>query len=148
MCPLRIILLLRFATCLVQIPASSVYCPPTIMTDTDEANSSARASNYNKDRLGAEPLTALSRINLNNRKVAAQYYEDTRTAMMRHLQMADGLFDLAADFAQKTGDGVPWGADKKAKLKVHNNMGNKVGSARTLPAVIYTRRTQRASVQR
>ena len=52
MCPLRIILLLRFATCLVQIPAPSVYSPPTIMSDSDEANSSARASNYIKDRLG------------------------------------------------------------------------------------------------
>ena len=65
MCPLRIILLLRFATCIVQIPAPRVYCPTTIMPDnSDEAdtNSSARASNYLKDRLGAEPLTALSGI--------------------------------------------------------------------------------------
>ena len=75
MCPLRIILLLRFATCLVQTPAPSVYYTPAIMSDdpADEANNAARASNYIKDRLGAEPLSALSKINLNNRKVAAQY---------------------------------------------------------------------------
>ena len=132
MCPLRIILLLRFATCLLQTPVPSVYYAPAIMSEgsDDQANNAARASNYIKDRLGAEPLSALSKINLNNRKVAAQYYEDTRTAMMRHLQMVDGLFDLAADFGQKSDGTVPWGASKKVKLKVYNNMGDKVGSAR------------------
>ena len=41
----------------------------------------------------------LSKIKLNSRKIAAPYYEDTRTAMIRHIQMVDGLYDLAVDFA-------------------------------------------------
>ena len=113
------IYLLKFATCLGRIPAPRPYYSLAAMPDTpdaDTANSSARASaNYLKDRLGAEPLTALSKINLNNRKLAAQYYEDTRTTMMRHLQMVDGLFDLASDFvAQKPDGSVPWGAAKRS----------------------------------
>ena len=42
--------------------------------------------------------------------------------------MVDGLFDLASDFGQKADASVPWGASKKVKLKVYNNMGKKVGS--------------------
>ena len=64
MCLLRIILLLRFATCLVQTPVPSAYYTPAIMSgdSADEANNAARASNYIiKDRLGAEPLSALSK---------------------------------------------------------------------------------------
>ena len=69
------IYLLKFATCLGRIPAPRPYCSLAAMpdaADADAANSSARASaNYLKDRLGAEPLTALSKVNLNNRKLAA-----------------------------------------------------------------------------
>ena len=52
----------------------------------------------------------LSKIKLNSRKIAAPYYEDTRTAMIRHIQMVDGLYDLAVDFAEKADGSVPWGA--------------------------------------
>ena len=53
----------------------------------------------------------MSRTNLNSRKAAAPYYEDARTAMIRHLQMAGGLYDLAVDFAAKSdarGAREPW----------------------------------------
>ena len=95
------ILLLKFATCEVQIPAPSApHCSTTTMSE--EADAVARADrssmNYTKDAVGISPFTKLSGINLNNRKVAAQYYEDTRTAMIRRAQMVDGLFDLACDF--------------------------------------------------
>ena len=41
-----------------------------------------------------------------------------------------GLFDLACDFAQKPGASIPRGAAQKVKLRVYNNMGDKVGTAR------------------
>ena len=72
-----IYLLLKFATCLGRIPPPRPYYSLAAMTgasDADTANSSARASaNYLKDRLGAEPLTALSKVNLNNRKLAGSF---------------------------------------------------------------------------
>ena len=113
------ILLLKFATSLVRIPAPSApHCSPTSMTE--EADTAARADrssmNYTKDAVGISPFAKLSGINLNNRKVAAQYYEDTRTAMIRRTQMIDGLFDLACDFGAKSDSTVPWGGSKKVKL--------------------------------
>ena len=116
------ILLLKFATCEVQIPAPSApHCSPTTMSE--EADTAARADRSSKDAVGISPFAKLSGINLNNRKVAAQYYEDTRTAMIRRCQMVDGLFDLACDFGAKSDSTVPWGANRKVKLKTYNNVG-------------------------
>ena len=99
------ILLLKFATCEVQVPAPSLCCSPTYMTESQDAAASATrvSTNFTKDPYGVSPLAVLSTINLNNKKVASQYYEDTRTAIIRRLQMADGLFDdLACDFGAKS----------------------------------------------
>ena len=142
------IFLLKFATCAVQIPAQSApdYSSATMTDQTDTAASADRASmNYTKDAYGISPLATLSGINLNNRKVASQYYEDTRTSMIRRLQMIDGLYDLAVDFGSKSDSSVPWGASKKVKLKSYNNIGDKVGSTRTVGAI--DRLTVRLRVQ-
>ena len=96
-------------------------------TQANAAASADRASmNYTKDAYGITPLATLSGINLNNRKVASQYYEDTRTAMIRRLQMVDGLYDLAVDFGSKSDSSVPWGASKKVKLKSYNKQRHPV----------------------
>ena len=129
-------LLLKFATSVVQTPASSAPHYSTVMSDDDTTARASHASmNYTKDTYGISPLATLSGINLNNKKVAAQYDEDTRTAMIRRLQMIDGLYDLAVDFAAKSDSTVPWGASKKVKLKSYNNIGDKVGSTRTVSAI-------------
>ena len=106
------ILLLKFATCTVQIPAPRLHSSPTTMTEESDTDASATRTsmNFTKDSYGVSPFAALSKINLNNKKVAAQYYEDTRTSMIRHLQMVGGLYDLAYDFAGKSDASVPWGA--------------------------------------
>ena len=126
-------LLLKFAIC--EIPDSSApYCS-TVMTDQAAAAASAdRASmNYTKDAYGISPLATLSGINLNNRKVASQYYEDTRTAMIRRLQMVDGLYDLAVDFGSKLkktykrgGSTVIWKCSWGYKIAPQNKNNSKL----------------------
>ena len=103
MCPNRLILLLKFATAIAVVQIAVIPASTPTMTDqTDTADVPSRSLNFTKDGYGISPIDILSRINLNNRKVAATYYEDVRTAMIRRLQMVDGLYDLAVDFGAKS----------------------------------------------